>query len=229
MAEFNDPNDALTHMINSHLADHVNTALECVVIAYKNGRVDVKPIGTKNYTDGDSNAFSILYSLPVHWPQGDGGTAGVKVPIMPGDKCLAVFAQQPQDEGDTENVRRYSLADGYVIPGVSYGDSVPGNNSLKLYYGAAFLEITKDGKININAPGGVNVTTPLATFSKAVTVTGLFTFNGGASGQGDNGSGNVVTFKGRIVTDNATIAGRDFVGHGHKGVQTGSGNTQGVV
>jgi len=181
----------------------------------------VKPIGTKNYTDGDSNGFPQLHSLPVHWPQGDGGSCGFKVPIKAGDKCLAVFSQQPQDEGDTENVRRFSMADGYVIPGVSYDDSHAGNDSVKMYYGDAFIEITKDGKINFNAPGGTNFKTPLATFSEKVTVTGLFAFNGGATGQG--GSGTTITIKGRIVTDAATINGKDFISHFHTN-SGGSGN-----
>lgn len=224
-SEYNDPTDALKHLIDSHLADAVNTALECVIVSYSAGRVTVKPIGTKNFTDGDSNAFPQLYDLPLHWPQGDGGNCGVKIPVKAGDKCLAVFSQQPQDEGDTEQVRRFSMADGYVIPGVGYSDAKPGNDNLMLYYGDAYIEITPDGKINFNAPGGMNFKTPLATFSEKVTVTGLFAFNGGATGQG--GSGTTITIKGRIVTDQATINGKDFMGHYH--INSGGSGNGGAV
>jgi hypothetical protein len=228
MAENNDPNDALTHFINGHLADAVNTALECTILAYKDGRVDVKPIGTKNYTDGDSNAFPVLYSLPLHWPQGDGGTAGVKVPVKVGDKCLAIFSQQPQDEGDTENTRRYSMADGYVIPGCSYDDAHAGNNSLMLYYGEAFIEITKDGKINFNAPGGIVATTPKAQFSKEVEALGLLTYRAGMAGYGSAG-GVTATINGKVViTDgSSTIGGKAFNTHFH--INSGGSGNGGIV
>lgn len=224
-SEYNDPNDVLNHLIDSHLSDKLNTALECTIVSYSKGRATVQPIGTKNFTDGDSNAFPPLYDLRVQWPQGDGGQCGVKIPIKPGDKCLAVFSQQPQDEGDTEQVRRFSMADGYVIPGVGYDDARPGNDNLMLYYGEAFMEITPGGQINFNAPGGMKFTTPMASFSQQVTVTGMFTFAGGATGSG--GSGSVMTIRGRVVTDAATINGKDFMAHYH--INSGGSGNGGAV
>lgn len=238
MAEPTEPYDVLTHLINNHLADHLNTMLEAVIVGYSNGKVDVRPIGNKVYTDGDSNAYPTLSGLKLHWPQGDGGQAGMKVPVKVGDKCMVIFPQHPQDDADPENTRRFSLADGYVIPGCGYDDARPANDNLQMYYKEAFIEITPDGTINIKckklnidaddtiqvgAKTSLTVDTPQSTFAQKVTVNGLLSFTAGAAGSGDNGSGQVVRFAGRIVTDAATINGKDFMTHFHLD-SGGSGN-----
>lgn len=216
---------ALEDTVHGLLADHVNTHLEGRIVAYKNGRVDVKPIGNKNYTDGDSLEFPVLHDLPLCWLAGDNGEAGVKIPVKVGDKCLILFKQQPQEDGDVETTRRFSLADAHVLPGTSYPDSHPGNDNVKLYYGEAFIEITPDGVINVNAPGGFNVTAPKSTFSQQVISMGLLTYNAGMVGNG--GSGVTATINGKVViTDgSSTIGGKPFNTHKHTGVTTGSGTT----
>ncbi len=224
-----DPAEALTDFIQSHLADQVNTTLEGVIVAYKAGRVDVKPTGKKAYTDGDLLDFPVIYNLPLQWPCGDGGNAGVKVPIVIGDKCTIHFKQQPQDESDDGNTRRFSLADATVQPGVGYPDSIPGNESLKLYYGEAFIEITKDGKVNVNAPGGFNVNAPNSEFSGQVLIRGLLTFMAGAQAYGDVGSGAVMRVNGQLVVDSdASINGVWFMPHTHTNGNDGN-PTGGVI
>lgn len=130
--------EAMIDLFDSHLADKVNTSLEGTIVAYSGGRVDVRPDGSKSYSDGDSNAYGVIYDLPLHWLAGDGGNAGVKIPVKVGDKCTIVFKQHPQTEEGVDIPRRFSLADAYVLPGVAYPDDLPGNDNVKLYYGSAF-------------------------------------------------------------------------------------------
>lgn len=225
--------DAISNFILSHLAE-VNTTLEARIVAYRGGRVDVKPIGSKNYDDGDSIDFPTLYDLPLMWLCGDNGEAGVKIPVKVGDKCTVFFKQQPQADGDVENYRRFSMADAHVLPGVAYSDNHPGNNNVKLYYGDAFLEITPEGDINVNcntfnlnAKNKMGVTTPVASYSEQVQVNGLFTFNNGMSGNG--GTGVTATINGKVViTDgSSTIGGKAFNTHFH--INSGGSGNGGIV
>lgn len=222
-----DANDAITELIASHLADHLNTMLEGRIVGYKNGRVDVKPIGTKNYTDGDAQAFTVLYDLPLMWLAGDNGEAGVKIPVKVGDKCTIIFKQQPQVDGDVDNFRRFSLADAHVLPGVAYADSHPGNDNVRLYYGDAYLEVTPDGKVNINAPGGFNVTAPKSTIDGELISMGLFTYNAGMNGNGGNGITATINGKVVITDGTSTIGGKAFNTHYH--INSGGSGNGGIV
>lgn len=222
-----DQADALSEFIASHLADHMNTTLEGRIVAYNKGKVDVKPIGTKNYTDGDSMDFGVLYDLPLMWLAGDNGEAGVKIPVKIGDKCTIFFKQQPQADGDVQNTRRFSLADAHVLPGVAYEDAHPGNENVMMYYGNAFMEITPDGVVNVNAPGGFNVTAPTSTFNGQVISKGLLTYQAGMAGSG--GTGVTATINGKVViTDGtSTIGGKAFNTHFH--INSGGSGNGGIV
>lgn len=227
-----DPTQAISDFIASHLAE-LNTALEGRIVAYNGGKVDVQPVGTKNYEDGDAMAFPVLYGLPLCWLAGDNGEAGVKVPVKVGDKCTIFFKQQPQTDGDVENFRRFSLADAHVLPGTAYSDQHPGNDNVKLYYGEAFIEITPDGNININCQN-FNVKaatraffdTPQGTFSAKLTSEGLFTYNGGLAGNGGTG-GVTARINGQVVVTGGDVKadGIGLKSHTHK--EQGDGNDVG--
>lgn len=219
MADNSDDISALENFIKSTCVDYINTSHPCRVIAYKNGRVDVQPTASKSYDDGDSNSYAPIYSLRVVWPQFAGGKAGVKGPIMPGDECLMIVCQHPLDDSDDN--RKYSIVDSYVIVGAGYSDEVPGNNDMRMYFGDAFISIDASGKMVFNAPGGIEAKSPLATFSNAVTVNGLFTFSAGATGSG--GQGSVMQINGgMVVTQEATINGVKVSTHIHKGDSGGN-------
>lgn len=222
MADNNDTVAALEGFIQSVVVDFVNTAMECEVVSYEGGRVTVKPINSKSYDDGDTNDYAVLHNLRVQWPQFAGGKAGVKGPIQAGDRCLLIVCQHAMDEsGDN---RKYSIIDSYVIPGAGYSDAVPGNDDMRLYFGDAFIAITPDGKINVNAPGGFNVVSPQSTFTEKVNVNGLFTYAAGATGSG--GSGGVMTLTGNVVINGeATINGVKVSTHKHPGDSGGTTGT----
>lgn len=211
--------EAMIDLFDSHLADKVNTSLEGTIVAYNAGRVDVRPDGSKSYSDGDSNAYGVIYDLPLHWLAGDGGKAGVKIPVKVGDKCTIVFKQHPQTEEGVDIPRRFSLADAYVLPGVAYPDELPGNDNVKMYYGQAFIEITPDGVININAPGGINMTGYVTSNNTVETKQGIY-----ASGNGQ--SGNAMTVSGPVLS-NSWIKTTDEITAGDIGLKSHHHTAQG--
>jgi hypothetical protein len=157
MAEQNDFISALKSMVDGRLHE-INTSLPGVIVSYSNGRASVQPTPKRRFADGDVLTFPILQNVRVCWPSFSGGSAGVKGPIKPGDKCLLVFAQQAVD--GTDDARRFDISDSYCIPcdlgSAGAGDS--GNNdAMTVFYGPGSIRITSDGKVSINAPGGFDV------------------------------------------------------------------------
>lgn len=226
-----DPTQAISDFIASHLAE-VNTTLEGRIVAYRRGKVDVKPIGTKNYDDGDAMDFPTLYDLPLCWLAGDNGEAGVKVPVKVGDKCTVFFKQQPQTDGDVDNFRRFSMADAHVLPGTAYTDEHPGNDNVKLYYGDAFIEITPDGDVNVSCKN-FNVKaetraffdTPQGTFNQKLTSTGLFTYAAGMNGSG--GGGVTATINGQVVVTGGDVKADGIGLKSHVHMEQGDGKDVG--
>lgn len=89
------------------------------------------------------------------------------------------------------------------------------------------LSATVGGTTTLNSSGNVSITAPLTTVNGPMTVTGMFTYQGGMSGSGGGASaaninGNVTVIGGNVVAD-----GIGLKTHQHSGVQTGSGNTGG--
>lgn len=221
MADRSDFIEALTQMIGSEL-DQVNTAIPCTITAYNNGRVTVRPDGEKKYPDGDSNAYPVLHNLRLVWPSFSGGRAGIKGPVTTGDKALLIVCQQAID--DPDDLRRFDLIDSYVIPGGGYDDSAPGNEDIRIYFGNAFIAIDESGKMTINAPGGVEETTPLHTVKGKLTVEKLFTYQGGMAGSGGNGGVANITGTMQVMGD-VVLNGIKISSHIHNG--DSGGNTGG--
>lgn len=112
MAENIDPVDALVELIKAQLLD-VNTCLPGVIVDYANGSASVRPVGSKRYADGDSLAYPVIRNVRVEWPSFNGGQCGVKGPVVAGDPCLLVFAQQAVD--GTDDRRMFDLTDAYAL------------------------------------------------------------------------------------------------------------------
>lgn len=225
MADNSDVVEALRRLVSSEM-DTVNTALPCTVVSYNAGRVTVKPDGEKIYSDGDANAYPILSDLRMIWPQFAGGQAGIKGPVMAGDQCFLIVCQQAIDGSD--DTRRFDIIDSYVIPGAGYSDAVPGNDDMRMYHGDAFIAIDANGKITINAPGGVEETTPLHTVKGQMTVENMFTYQGGMTGSG--GVGSVASITGTMnVTGDVVINGIKISSHKHQENGDGGGITDGPI
>ena len=141
---------------------------------------------------------------------------------MDGPSSSDVISSAMDDSGDN---RKYSLVDSYVIPGAGYDDSIGGNDDMRLYFGEAFVSVTADKKVKINAPGGFDVVSPQSTFSEKVNVYGLFTYSAGATGSGGSGAAMAVT--GNInVNGEVTVNGIKLSTHRHP--ETG-GTTNGPI
>lgn len=220
----NSPVDALLGLIRAQLMD-VNTAIPGVIVSYSGGLARVIPTGKKRFADGDILDYPIIPNVRVCWPSFAGGTAGVKGPVSPGDKCLLVFSQQAID--GTDDRRMFDLQDAFAVMcdlgNAGAGDS--GNNSdMVMFFGDAHIRLTAAGALDINAPGGTTINTPATTNTGTLTTQGLLTYQSGMAGTG-GGSG--TTISGTITQTGGALTSNGIAlsTHTHGGVQTGGGNT----
>lgn len=221
----NNPVEALLGLVKSQLLD-VNTALPGIIVSYENGLARVVPTGKKRFADGDVLDYPIIPNVRVCWPSFAGGTAGVKGPVKPGDKCLLVFSQQAIDGSDDR--RMFDLQDAYAVM-CDLGNAGPGdsgnNEDMTMFFGPAYIRLTAGGALNINAPGGTTINTPSTHNTGTLTTDGKLTYQDGMSGSGGaNGtaiSGNLNHTAGTITSLGKKIDGT----HTHSGVQPGGGNT----
>ena len=216
--------DALNSMMKSHLSD-VNTAIPGVIVSYANGLARVAPTGKKRFADGDVLDYPIVPNVRVCWPSFSGGSAGIKGPVKPGDRCLLVFSQQAID--GTDDRRMFDLQDACAIMcdigNANVSDST-NNDDMTIYFGDAHIRLTASGELIINAPGGTTIETPSTMNTGTLTTEGLLTYQGGMAGSGGGGTaitGNIAHSGGSITSLGKRIDGT----HTHGGVQPGGGNT----
>lgn len=124
----------------------------------------------------------LLLDCPVQFI--NGGPFVITTPIQAGDECLVIFSSRCIDSwwalGGVQmqaEIRMHDLSDGFCLVGpFSQPNVLSGISTTSLQIrtkaGAAYIELTSDGKVNIVAPGGVHVT-------GTVDATGEGTFNGG--------------------------------------------------
>lgn len=183
-----------------------------------------------------SAPLPLLVDVPVIFPRGGGCT--ITFPVKAGDECLVVFSDRCidfwwQSGGVQEPVdpRQHDLSDAFAIVGPQSQANVIGNIStttmqMRTDDGAAYIELDPNSHaINLVAPGGLSVTTPLAKFSQAVTISGLLTWAGGMVGSIAAGTAAKITgaiqFLGSLTSNGKDISDQ----HTHSGVQIGSGNS----
>ena len=209
---------SLRELVKSELID-VNTSLNGEIVSYADGFATVKPLANKQFKDGDSQPFPLVYKVPVRWPSFNGGQCGFKSPIKAGDKVLIIISQQADDGSD--DLRRFDLTDAYCIPADNKVIAGGGNNEdTIMYFGEASIRITAEGKIILTAPAGIEYEAPSNDYTGTQNVTGLITGNGGLTAQGGGG----VNITGTVTANGKNIGST----HTHGGVQTGGGTT-GVV
>lgn len=190
----------------------INTAIEGVIVDYKDGLATVKPNGTKVFEDGDILPFPTIVQVPVRWPSFFGGRCGIKGPIRAGDDVLIIFSQQAID--GTQDQRQYDLTDAYAIPcGNKQIAQASNNDDMIMWFGDAYIKLSGNGKLEINAPGGCKTIAPSNQFTGTATIAGLTKLDGGFDSTG------VATNDGKSIGDD----------HKHSGVQPGAGQTGTVV
>lgn len=220
----NNPVEALMGLIRAQLLD-VNTSIPGVIVSYDDGVARVVPTGRKRFADGDVLDYPIIPNVRVCWPSFAGGTAGIKGPVKPGDRCLLVFSQQAVD--GTDDRRMFDLQDAYAVMcdlgNAGAGDS--GNNAdMTMFFGAAFIRLTEGGALEITAPGGTKITTPNTLNTGTLTTEGLFTYQAGMTGSG-GGAGTSISGYMTHGGGNLSSNGVTLHTHTHSGVQTGLADT----
>ncbi len=104
--------------------DNVHTALPGTIVSYDAGagQVSAQPFGAMKLPDGRALPYPIIHHIPVIFPTGLRGAAGVTFPLQAGDGCLLVFSEAQLDDflhgGDSDNERTHSMNDAICIPGM---------------------------------------------------------------------------------------------------------------
>lgn len=108
--------------------ENVHTCLPGKIISYSPGsnRASVQPQGNFKAKDGRSIGYPVIHNVPLQFPCGAGGTAGITFPIQPGDGCILVFSESQNDDfcggnDASQDQRRHSLNDAIAIPGLYSG------------------------------------------------------------------------------------------------------------
>lgn len=181
--------NALQFMIQNAMSG-ISTAIPVQVQAVNGLFVDVLPLVSNVDGYGQAVEPTTLFHLPVF--RYHAGVGAVILDPVVGDKGLAVFAQAdssnvqtgtdaPQQPG---SFRKHSMSDGFFLGG--FHNAAP----------SVYIEIKQDGNVVINAPAGLTVTSPSATFSGTMDIAG-----------------------------DCTIGGISFLSHVHGGVENGSSST----
>lgn len=109
----------------------------------------------------------ILIKVPVMFPMA--GDFAITFPVKKGDEVLIIFAARCIDQwwlnGGVQiqsYLRFHDLHDGFALLGpMSKPRVLPNINTDSLQIrnkdGSAYIELTKDGAINLKAPGGLNI------------------------------------------------------------------------
>ncbi|MGC4125008.1 Gp138 family membrane-puncturing spike protein [Enterobacter sp.] len=193
--------------------------------------------------DNDGNRstkpYPLLVDVPVVFPTAGGVT--FTLPVNPGDECELKFQDRCidffwQNGGVQEPVddRIHDLSDAICSVGqISQSSKIKNVSTtsaqLRSLDGSTYIDLDPETKkIKIVAPGGLDVETPEATFSQAVTISGLLSWMGGMVGSAVEGvsakiSG-AVEFIGSVKANGKVIDEK----HTHGGVQRGGSNTDEV-
>lgn len=168
-------------------------------------------------------ALPLLLDCPVVFPRGGGCT--LTFPIAAGDECLIIFASRCIDAWYSaggiqvqSELRMHDLSDGFAIPGPFSQATKISNVStttaqLRSNDGSTYVELDPAGKIvNVVAPGGMTVTTPVLTITGVINV------------ENQQGAESASTMSGTMRTTGDVVAGTiSLTGHIHSN-SGGSGN-----
>lgn len=220
---------AIPGVIQSFDAD----AVTCVVLPA------VKGYEPESAGGNNSASLPLLVDVPVVFPSAGGVT--LTFPVNPGDECEIRFHDRCidffwQSGGVQEPVsdRMHSLSDATCYVGkISQPNRIKNISATSAQFrsddGSTYLEINPTTKkMKIVAPGGLEVITPLADFSEAVTIKGLLSWMGGMVGSITEGTAAKITgmveFIGTVFANGKQIDDK----HKHGGVQHGNDSTDEV-
>ncbi|BEM86838.1 hypothetical protein SME46J_13080 [Serratia marcescens] len=243
--ERQDSPELVLKAVADSLSTSLRVAMPGIILSFDAGAVTatIQPAVKSSVRQADgtlsSVALPLLVDVPVMFPRGGGVT--LTFPVTAGDECLVVFADRCidywwQNGGVQEPVdqRQHHLADAFAMVGPqSQAKKISGISTSAAQFrsddGSTYLEIdpaTK--KMKIVAPGGLEVITPQADFSEAVTIKGLLSWMGGMVGSIASGTAAKITgmaeFVGEVFANGKRIDDK----HKHGGVERGGGQTDEV-
>lgn len=172
----------------------IHTALPGIIQSFDAARMtcSVQPSVRGAIVQPNGQAVAVdmplLVDCPVVFPGGGGYI--LTYPLKAGDECLVVFSERCIDawwqSGGVQAAAEYrlhDLSDGFVIPGprsqphvVTGGVGMTGAE-LRTDSGTTVLRL-KGNQVELIAPGGVTVTTPLLTLNGDMRITGDMTSGG---------------------------------------------------
>lgn len=205
------------------LLQSVDGMLPAEVVSYdrQSNVATVKPLIQVMATSGQGTSRAKLAKVPV-LALGGGGfvinfplRAGDKGWIEASDRDISLYTQGG-GEAKPGSLRMHSFSDGRFIPDVMSKFTVTGEDDgamvIQSYEGGTKIVVREDSidfvadKLNLKGNESISIQAPVITQDGAMTSTGSANFEG-----------------------ETTIQGRSWLGHGHKNVQPGSGNSGGVV
>jgi hypothetical protein len=153
--------DAIEKTITNKI-NQVNTAIAGEIISWNKGsnRAVVKPKGNIPFPDGRILPYPTISNVPIIFPCGMGGKAGITFPVVGGDGCLLVFSQDNMQtflsKTNTEDQRKFQLSDAFCIPGLYSGSTptaVSNPNDVCLSNGEGKVYLGSDGFNGTTADG----------------------------------------------------------------------------
>lgn len=206
-------------LIAAELAE-VHTCLPGVIVSYDGQTATVRPTLAKQLASGEVLDAPKIVRVPVCWPCADvsGLKALLTMPLKAGDAVLVHFCERALDDwlggldGAPSDPRQFDLSDAFCTPLPRPGAGFPVDlENVSLSFGPASFKITPAGAVEIVAPAGVTMTTPLLQVSGNIA-------SGGGSG--------TVTVQGSIsVSGEVTAGGIPLSSHKHPTAPNGPVST----
>lgn len=210
MSEESDIIQALQVMMETQVSE-VNTTLPGTIVSYDaaSRRAVVQITQPKMLADGTPLEAPKVASVPVVWPTGAGGQAGLTIPLKAGDGLMLNFAQRSLEgwlsgsDDAPDDPRQHDISDAVAVPGLAASGVSANPNDLELHFGPVKLRLKPDGGAVLETAGG-NLT---------ISADGVAAFTGPR-----------VTVQGDVVVQGDVTAGTiSLRNHVHTGVQPGGG------
>ena len=173
----------LTNFLTSYMQDCF-FAMPAVVVSVRNLEqlsLDVQPLPNRNFKDGDSAEYPVLYHVPAIMPYT--GSSALLMPVQAGDTVMLVFSQRGIDEFksgsdiayDTGN-RYMSIQDAVAIIGISPFSKSPNQkikhilphdpNDLTLVHNIGLpneceVRLKQDGSVEITSTKEIKLNSPV--------------------------------------------------------------------
>lgn len=226
------------------LQRYLHTGMPAKVVSWQSDKqtVTVKPM--VRFVDHDGTVLEFPELRDVLWQYPKGGGFTLTFPVQAGDECFVSFSERCIDawwrDGEPTAVmstRLHDLSDGFAHSGFN---SVPNLTPAVLEDAICLRNVAGDAYVKIDSAKVITIDGAhlhvkcTAEFDKAVVmhdtllvqkavtmeqtllVQGLLSANAGIAAQGGGGGGASVTITGSIiVTGNATIGSKSFLGHTH--------------